>query len=102
MSYRSFYSKSRGAWHLWHTGAEGTLTLFRSRGYFGVRGCTLPRRFGAQLSLIHMVGSNCLITIYLGVASDLTNACPGSSRQNTLETGNYILAEITVGLGRPQ
>jgi hypothetical protein len=30
-----------------------------------------------------VVGSNCLITIYLGVASDLTNACPGSSRQTT-------------------
>ena len=30
----SFYTKERGPRHLWHAGAQGTLTLFRSKGTF--------------------------------------------------------------------
>ena len=46
-----------------------------------------------------MVGSNCLVTIYLGVTSDLSTQ--GLARQwqadSMLEAGNHTLTNITAG-----
>jgi hypothetical protein len=62
----------------------------------------------AQQTGMHMhrmVGSNCLIILsYLNITSDLGTQCLSRQQQadNTLETGNRILTEITVGSSRLQ
>jgi hypothetical protein len=50
---------------------------------------------GGQICIYLVVEALLIALSYPDVANDIIhNACPGSNRQITLETGNYVLTEI--------